>query len=227
MILALTPRGDYAAETAASWGLRALEGSRFIHHDGEEVTLAILQARTGTATHILYFGHGKRDRWVQCSANGRAILRVVRTIIAVSNAAAFGSAVVFAFACHSSVSLGPAAVRAGVKRYVGFRRVVSWFVGERFERVLALTVHDLVHLTLTKGDDLTESDLIAPIRERQQYFADLSSRGDQDATRLEEVLDRWARALTCTAIENLENSQNFSLFSWILARSRKSFKLPY
>jgi hypothetical protein len=63
--------------------------------------------------HILYFGHGRRDRLGDPTA-----------LIDAGNLPNLNGAVVLAMACSSSDQLGPDAVAAGARAWIGFTRPI-------------------------------------------------------------------------------------------------------
>jgi hypothetical protein len=196
-ILALTPRGDYAADTVAQWGTQALQKALYTPYIGHEIDVLTLRAAVGTTSFIFYFGHGGVDRWIECAAIGTATPSVVRTIVEVPDADCLKSSVVFAFACESGVQLGPAAVAQGAQRFIGFQRTLYWYpYSKRMEGALAETVKELVQVVLTRGASATAADLQAPIQARHRYFLDLSSRGDADAGTIANILAILIKALT-------------------------------
>jgi hypothetical protein len=196
-IVALTPRGDYAADRVAAWGIAALASQPFSRHDAAAITIPAIRTAASTATTVLYFGHGREDSWIECSAAGFDSPVVVRSILGIPDASALGSTVVLAFACLSADQLGPHAIAAGVRRFIGFRKTLFWYPqSKRAEDALRLVLRDMVEITLRQGAAVTLKQLSAPIVERERYFRDLSSRGDGEAVSVAGTLAIIADSLT-------------------------------
>ena len=196
-IIALTPRGDYAADRVADWGLSALARQSFTNHQGTAITVAVIRAATGSAKMVFYFGHGQDDAWIECAATGFNTPQVKRSILGIPDANALGPTVVLAVACLSAKGLGPAAVASGAQRFVGFRESLFWYPqSKRSETAVAQAVEDLVRVTVSRGAGVTLADLKRPLTERVAYFRDLSSRGDVEAVSIAGTLAILADSLT-------------------------------
>ena len=118
-------------------------------------------------------------------------------VLALPEAGALGAAVVMAVACFSGAKLGPAAVKLGAQRFVGFRDSLFWYPqSKRCEEALGLVVADLVRVILQFGTGVTLAQLVAPARSRERYFRDMSSRGDGEAGSVAGALAILSKSLT-------------------------------
>jgi len=116
--LLIRPQDDAAAEQASTWCDRLADELIAAGHellgdvdDGTPPSAASIEAALDMpADLVCYFGHGAPDAWL---TDGKA------TIDKVSAGAAAGKVVV-SIACLTSRELGPAAVDAGVRSWLGF-----------------------------------------------------------------------------------------------------------
>lgn len=115
----ICPRDDVPAKQASSWcdDLRQI----LDHKGGHKIvacvddrspadTASIANALASPASLVLYFGHGTDGEWLTLSAV---------TIDRSSIGAATGKAVI-SIACNTSRALGPDAITAGVRSWLGF-----------------------------------------------------------------------------------------------------------
>jgi hypothetical protein len=107
--------------------------------------------------HLLYFGHARRDR-----------LGDPTTLVDVATLPYLKDSFVLALACSSSDQLGPGAVRAGVRTWIGFTRpilvpLMPWMAAN-------LTPFDVAAVTALNG--APASDVVKQTRDTFEHLAD-------------------------------------------------------
>src|SRR5271154_1706129 len=117
-VLFTRPADDSAAAQIAPWGQALIQriGSRsHIDLAGDAATRETVDAEIASGVRsVFHFGHGTED----------SLLGHGGALIDASNAPLVADMIV-AIACESAVNLGPLAVNAGVRAYLGFDDILG------------------------------------------------------------------------------------------------------
>lgn len=190
-VLALYPRGDYAAERVAQWGKNSI-GSRMCELlEQDEVRIEKIERalKDCGATTLCYFGHGKDDRWIASSNGG------LRTVVESATCGTITRLHVIAIACLSGKQLGPA-LRQNDCGFLGFLEKIFWFANiTRCEKALGSAISSVVNAVLD-NPAVSEVELKALVREMADYYSGLAERGDDEADGIVKVLANVERGLT-------------------------------
>jgi len=160
----IRPKDDKSSRQASDWAndlIAKLKAA--VHSEIDSVddwspanTTNILASLSGKADLVCYFGHGEEDRWL--TSNSATL--DTGNVTGIKGQSAKGRAIV-SIACKTSCKLGPAAITAGVKAWLGFTIKVKVIAPHNLLDPIGDAIVDGIALLSKKGTMQQARDRLA------------------------------------------------------------------